>query len=221
MKQSLKIFYWGMLISFLSSLPPGVMNIAGTQIFNGKGASDALLYITGFMITEMLLVRLALAGMNRLTRSKKFFHLLEWMTAGVLVAFSTACFITANQMQDSTVLPDYLLPSFLMGVVISVINPMHIPFWIGWSTVLINKGILSHQPKQYSFYIAGIGMGTMVGFVAFIVGGGAILKTIQSNQYLINCGLGLVLFITAFLHIKKMILVPVAVRHAKLFRRSL
>ncbi len=219
MNKSLRIFYWGMLISFLSSLPPGIMNVVGTQISNNKGADQALLYILGFVLAEAIIVRLALIAMRRLTRSKMFFHMLEWMTTGMLIIFSIICFITANSMQESIIGPRFLLPSFITGVVISSINPIHIPFWLGWSTVLMNKEVLIPKPAHYNFYIAGISIGTLAGFFGFVAGGQYFLKAFQSNQYLINCILGFVLFVTAFLQIRKMIFVPAAVRHAKLFRQ--
>ncbi|MDP4264419.1 MAG: LysE family transporter [Bacteroidota bacterium] len=220
MKQSIKIFYWGMLISFLGSLPPGIINLAAIQIAGKQGNGAAMAYAIGSMLAEVIVVRLALSGMSWLTRSQKFFHILEWMTAGLLILFSAACFIAANQMQEfPVVLPGLALPSFLAGIVLSAINPLHIPFWLGWSTVLMNKGVLAPQPKQYNLYILGIAAGTIAGFTTFIFGGQYLLKAFQSNQYLINCIIGMALFITAFFHIRKMIFVPVAIRHAKLFRR--
>ena len=220
MKQSFKLFYWGMMISFLGSLPPGITNITGTQIFSSKGTGEAFFYITGFMLAEMILVRIALSGMKWLTRSQRFFHLLEWMTAGMLIIFSIGCFIAANSIQEFPVIfPQLLFPSFLQGVVISVINPMHIPFWIGWSTFLINKGVLTTRSQQYNIYIAGIATGTIAGFGVFIFGGQYLLRIFQANQFLLNCVIGFVLLIAAFFHVKKMIFVPVAVRHKRLFMR--
>jgi threonine/homoserine/homoserine lactone efflux protein len=221
MKQSLKVFYWGMMISFLGSLPPGMMNIAGTQIFRSKGTGEAFFYVTGFMLAEMILVRITLSGMNRLIRNQKFFHFLEWITAAMMVIISISCFISANSMEEVTfILPGLVLPSFLLGIVISVLNPMHIPFWLGWSTVLINKGILTTRSRQYNIYITGIATGTIAGFAVFISGGQYLLQIFQSNQFLLNCVIGFVLLIAAFFHVKKMIFVPASVRHAKLFRRS-
>src|SRR5688572_31214008 len=98
MTLSMKIFYWGMLISFLGSLPPGVINIAAIQISGKQGAGAAMIYASGSMLAEILVVRIALAGMSWLTRNQKFFKILEWMTAGMLIIFSVACFITANTL---------------------------------------------------------------------------------------------------------------------------
>jgi threonine/homoserine/homoserine lactone efflux protein len=220
MKQTLQIFYWGMLISFLGSLPPGIMNITATQVAGKQGIMAAFIYAFGSMLTEVIIVRIALSGMSWLTRRQKFFQVLEWMTAALLVIFSMTCFVAANSMQDfSAILPDLILPPFITGVVISAVNPLHIPFWLGWSTVLMNKGVLMPGARQYNIYITGIGIGTIAGFMVFIFGGQYLLKIFQSNQYLVNGFIGTILFIVAFLHIRKIIIVPASVRYASLFRR--
>jgi threonine/homoserine/homoserine lactone efflux protein len=158
--------------------------------------------------------------MSWLTRRQKFFQVLEWMTAVLLVTFSIACFIAANSMHEFTaILPELVLPPFITGVVISAVNPLHIPFWLGWSTVLMNKGVLVPGTKRYNIYTAGIGIGTLAGFMVFIFGGQYLLSAFQSNRYLVNGFIGIILFIVAFLHIRKIILVPATVRYASLFRR--
>jgi len=220
MKTSLQIFYWGMLISFLGSLPPGIMNITATQISGKQGTGAALIYAVGSMLAEIIIVRIALSGMSWLTRRQKFFQVLEWMTAVLLVTFSMACFIAANSMHEfTTILPELVLPPFITGVVISAVNPLHIPFWLGWSTVLMNKGVLIPGAKRYNIYTAGIGVGTIAGFTVFIFGGQYLLNAFQSNRYLVNGIIGTILFIIALLHIRKIIIVPASVRYASLFRR--
>jgi threonine/homoserine/homoserine lactone efflux protein len=220
MKTSLQLFYWGMLISFLGSLPPGLMNIMATQVASRQGTMAGLVYAFGSMLAEVIIVRAALSGMSWLTRRQKFFQVLEWMTAILLVVFAIVCFIAANSMHDFTaILPELLLPPFITGVVISAANPLHIPFWLGWSTVLMNKGVLIPGAKRYNIYIAGIGAGTIGGFMVFILGGSHLLKTVQSNQYLVNGFTGIIVLIVAFLHIRKIIIVPASVRYARLFRR--
>ena len=221
MTLSMKIFYWGMLISFLGSLPPGVINIAAIQISGKQGAGAAMIYASGSMLSEILVVRIALAGMSWLTRNQKFFKILEWITAGMLIIFSVGCFITANTLKKFPgILPELVLPPLLTGVLLSVVNPLHIPFWLGWSTVLINKGVLVPRSLYYNWYIAGIAIGTITGFIVYIFGGQYLIDTFHSNQYLVNRITGIALLIIAFLYVRKMIRIPTSVRYAGLFRRS-
>jgi threonine/homoserine/homoserine lactone efflux protein len=220
MKQHLSIFWWGMSISFLGSLPPGITNLLATQIYHSKGIDAVVSFAAGFVLAESIMIRLALWGMQWMRKSRRFFQLLEWTTAGTLLVFSIGCFVTAENMQQNEVsLSPLLLPAFLMGVVISFINPMHFPFWLGWTGFFVNKGTLI-SPAQHNLYIVGIIIGTVAGIAVYLPAGPLLLKLFQSNQYLINCIAGLALVIAAFLHIRKMVLIPVATRHDRLFRKN-
>jgi threonine/homoserine/homoserine lactone efflux protein len=222
MKSLPRIFTWGMVISFLGSLPPGMMNIAAIQIEGEQGAGAAIIYAFGSMLAEVIIVRISLSGLNWLTRSRRLFTILEWMMAGLLIIFAAACFITADSIRDMpALLPGLLLPPFLTGVFLSVINPLHIPFWMGWSTVLLNKGVLERRVNMYNGYCLGIAIGTMAGFIVFIYGGPFLLKAFHSNQFFIQLVLGTLLLVIAFLLVKKMILVPASIRHARLLREVL
>src|SRR5690348_12826256 len=100
MKLYPKIFFWGMLVSFLGSLPPGTMNIAATQITAQQGPKAGFMYAIGSMLAEVTVVRLALAGMKRIIRQHRLFYFLEWLTAILLFTMAIACFVAAVQMND-------------------------------------------------------------------------------------------------------------------------
>jgi threonine/homoserine/homoserine lactone efflux protein len=220
MKTSSKVLVWGMVISFLGALPPGIMNLAAIQIESREGATVAMVYAFGSMLAEVFIVRIVLSFMSWLTRSRRFFQWLEWITAGMLVTFSAVCFITAHSMSEfPVVLPGLALPAFVTGILLSVINPLHIPFWIGWSTVLMNKGILLPRSGQYNWYTGGIAIGTIAGFTVFIYAGQHLLRAFHENQFIINCTLGSALLLAAFMQVKKMIQLPLAVRHARVFKQ--
>ncbi|MGH2553575.1 MAG: LysE family translocator [Chitinophagaceae bacterium] len=217
MKQYSIIFFWGLLISFLGTLPPGALNITATQITAQQGSGAAMIFAMSSMLTEVIIVRLALTGMKRILARKKLFQILELVTAILLLAMTIGCFIAATKMGGlADIFPDYHLPAFSTGVVMTIINPLHIPFWLGWTSVLINKGVLIPAPRQYNWYIAGIGLGTFFGFLAFIMTGQFLLTSFENNQFIICLVVGIILLFVAALQIKKMIEIPVSVRYAKM-----
>jgi threonine/homoserine/homoserine lactone efflux protein len=217
MKQYSIIFFWGMLISFLGTLPPGALNITATQITAQKGPEAALVFAAASMLTEIIIVRLALTGMKQMIARRRLFQVLEILTAVLLLAMTVGCFIAATKMGGiANILPDYHLPPFATGIFMTIINPLHIPFWLGWTSVLMNKGIMSPAPVQYNWYIAGIGLGTFFGFLAFIYTGQFLITSFENNQFIICLVIGLILLMVSILHIKKLILSPVSVRYAKL-----
>jgi threonine/homoserine/homoserine lactone efflux protein len=88
---------------------------------------------------------------------------------------------------------------FWLGVIMSAVNPVQIPFWFGWSTVLFTKNILSHKNSHYNSYLAGIGSGTFIGNLVFIFGGRFIVDRLNANQKFLHLVIGTVFFVTAII----------------------
>jgi len=115
-------------------------------------------------------------------------------------------------------LPIQTVRPFWTGSLLSLTNPLHLPFWLGWSTVLMNKNILRPLFNQYNWYVIGIGLGTILGFTVFIYAGNYLVLQIQQHQTLLNCVIGVVLLITTTIQVMKMIKVPASVRYGKIMR---
>jgi len=217
MQKLLRVSFWGMLVSFLGSLPLGTMNVTVTQLSVSDGIRAGFLFAVGSMIVEVIIVRIALVTMKWLARQHRVFHLLEYVTTSVILFLAIASFIAAYKMTGfATSLPVKSITPFWTGAFLSVTNPLHIPFWLGWTTVLMNKNILKPDPIEYNWYVTGIGLGTMFGFAVFIYAGNSLVTQIQQHQTILNFAIGLVLLLTAAIQVKKIIEAPISVRYNKL-----
>ncbi len=222
MKKLFQIFSWGMIISFLGSLPLGVMNLTATHIAIQQGIRAGIIYASGSMVVEIIVVRVTLVGMGWLARRHKIFFFLELITTGLLFVVAMASIIAAYKMREfSNSLPTESLHPFFTGVLLSLTNPLHIPFWMGWSTLLLNKQILEPQPIQYNWFVSGIGTGTILGFMVFILGGPYFISQITQHQNLLNWVIGIVLMGTFVIQAKKIIFVPTTVRYSKMLSRNI
>jgi len=205
MKVAVRIFFTGMLVSFLGSLPLGTLNIAAMQIAIADSVRNALLFSLGSLTAEMVYVRLSLVAMDWVRKQEKIFKWLEWLTLVIIVALAVASFIAAGHPESSkNVLLNNNLPSYLLGLTMSAINPIQIPFWFGWSTVLFTKKLLLPNNTHYNFYTVGIGIGTLLGNCVFIFGGRLVAGKIQNNQSLLNYIIGGVFVVTALIQAWRM-----------------
>src|SRR5215212_11325220 len=179
----LRIFTTGLMISFLGTLPLGTLNIAAMQISVTDGVSPALYFVTGALLVEMIYVRMSLVAMNWVMSHKKLFRLLEWLSIAIVLALAVSSFVAAA---DPVVKKNVILSSgihrFWLGMIMSALNPIQIPFWFGWSTVLFTKNVLQHNNSHYNLYITGIGTGTFIGNLIFILGGRFIVEVLNTNQ---------------------------------------
>jgi len=134
MKQLARVFVWGAVISFLGSLPLGVLNVTATQLSVENG-----------IIMQL-------------------FRLFEWITTVLILLLSINSLIDAIKMEKiSSIFPAEARNSFFSGMFLSALNPLHVIFWFGWSTILIERNILYTNQSNYNFYTTGIGFGTIAG----------------------------------------------------------
>lgn len=207
MSKIFRIFLWGLFISFLGSLPLGTLNVAAMQIGIQESIKNALFFSAGSLLVEMVYVRLSLVGIDWVRKQVKLMKAMGWITLGIIVALAIGSFIAAaNDGGDGkNVILQNNMHRFLLGALMSAINPVQIPFWFGWSTVLFTKKILEPSRMQYNFYIMGIGLGTLLGNAVFIFGGKWLVGTIKNSTQYINWVIGGIFTITALIQLWKII----------------
>lgn len=206
MPRLLRIFFTGMFISFLGSLPLGTLNVAAMQISISDGIKDAILFSLGSLTAEVIYVRLSLIAMDWIRKQKKIFKILEWVTLGIVLALAITSFYSAlHPKVHKNIILSSTLNKYLLGLIMSAVNPVQIPFWFGWSTVLFTKKILLPYNSHYNLYILGIGIGTLLGNFVFIFGGKLIAQKISSNQNILSWVIGGIFAITAIIQLYKII----------------
>jgi len=206
MPKLLRIFFTGMLISFLGSLPLGTLNVAAMQISISDGYHPALLFSTGSLLAEMIYVRLSLIAMDWIRKQQKIFKILEWATLVIVVALAVSSFYAAAHPKvHKNIILSSTLNRFVLGFGMCAINPVQIPFWFGWSTVLYTKKVLLPKNSHYNLYILGIGIGTLFGNFVFIFGGRLIAQKINANEHILNWVIGGIFALTAIIQLYKIL----------------
>jgi threonine/homoserine/homoserine lactone efflux protein len=202
-----KVFFWGMIVSFLGSLPLGTLNVAAMQISVQESITNALYFSLGSLLTEMIYVRISLVGIDWIRKQKKLLKWMEWITLVIVLALATGSFIAATHEHHSkNVMLNNNMNRFVLGFLLSAITPMQIPFWFGWSTVLFTKNILQPKNSFYNLYILGIGIGTFMGNCVFIFGGKYIVQKLNANQSILNWVIGGIFAITAVIQFIRILL---------------
>ncbi len=206
MRPLLKIFFTGMLVSFLGSLPLGTLNIAAMQISVSDGVIAAMMFSLGSLLVEIIYVRISLVAMDWIRKQEKILKALEWVTLIIVLALAASSFYAAlHPKVEKNIVLDSPLPKFVLGLIMSAVNPVQIPFWFGWSTVLFTKKVLLPRKDHYNSYILGIGIGTFIGNCIFIFGGLLIASKINNNQHILNWVIGGIFAITALLQLWKIL----------------
>jgi len=201
MYKIVRIFIWGLIISFLGSLPLGTLNVAAMQIGIQESVQHALLFSFGSLAVEMIYVRISLVAIDWVRKQVKIMKMMEWITLGIILALAAGSFIAATKEGGAAknLFLQNNMNRFLLGALMSALNPVQIPFWFAWSTVLFSKRILEPSTRQYNTYIVGIGLGTLAGNCVFIFGGKWAVDRIANSEAYLNWVIGGVFALTALI----------------------
>jgi len=200
----LKVFFWGLIVSFLGTLPLGTLNVAAMQMSVQEGISNALYFSFGCILTEMIYVRISLIGVSWIRKQKKLIKWLEWVTLAIVIALAIGSFVAAGKNSNAkNVMLNNDMNRFILGLLLSAINPAQIPFWLGWSTILFTKNILKPNNTYYYLYISGIGIGSILGNCVFIFGGKYIVEELDANMNLLNWIIGGIFSLAALIQLIK------------------
>jgi threonine/homoserine/homoserine lactone efflux protein len=207
MNSLLKIALWGMGISALGTLPLGVLNVAAMQISVTEGVRSASLFSLGVALIEVVYVRISIVGINWIRKHESLLRWMDWIAFGIVAALAVSSFVVAIQPpgEAKSIFFNNNVNSFVLGMGMSAINPMQIPFWFGWSTVLFSRGILQPGIRSFNWYTIGIGLGTLIGLAAFVAGGQLLVQYLDDHAQAVNYGIASIFAITALIFLYRIL----------------
>ena len=210
MPDLLRVFFLGILVSFLGQLPLGNVNIAATQLNVQESQKNAWKFAAGLVVIEVTYLRLALTGINWIITNKLLFIILGWTTVALFMILGVASFMAARKQSEDkkALMLNNKLDRFLLGLSISAVNPVQIPFWLTWSLYLINAKMLHPVAIEYNVFTIGAGIGTLIGLAVYIYGGKWAIQKVKANNKSLNKFMGIVFIVVAFLQLYKMIYLP-------------
>jgi hypothetical protein len=204
MSGRIRLFAWATSISFLGTLPLGTLNLSVANYSFRNDATGAISFAVAAIAVEMGLVRLALMAIRRLERLTNFLRIFNLVSSGVLLFLAFSSLLAALEMQTfRATLPLSFLSPVASGFVLSLTNPLHLPFWMGWTTMLRSKKILDDRPGAYATFISAIGLGTGAAFCLYGFAGGYLIRLLGNRQVLLNWIVGIALLITALVQLYK------------------
>jgi threonine/homoserine/homoserine lactone efflux protein len=191
------VIYWGLGISFLGSIPLGMMNVSVLQTAAQKGLSAGIQFSLGAILIEMLAVRILLVGTGRFLNRPNWFAFFRGLTLLLLTVLAMGSFWAAFQPVSFKSAPILWENPFLSGMVFRLVALNMIPFWIGCNTALLSKSILLPLTGQFNQYVVGIGIGSLLAHLLYAWGGNLTANLFIQYHFEFNILVGLVFLGTA------------------------
>lgn len=160
-------------ISFLGSLPVGVLNVFATQIYMSGTLTGTLTFIVGVLIIEAAVIAVTLKCAEWIQQHKRWLKIVKILSLLFLVFLAGwYWFIPQAEggISESDMMSFGIISLLATGLLSGLLNIVQIPFWTGWNLVLINSGTLSKKTQnseQLIFIVSAI-TGTFFAMLCFI-----------------------------------------------------
>lgn len=160
----------GFLVSFAGSVPLGYLNIAGYEIFSANSWKALLPYALGVICVEAIVIYSTLVFADLLASKKKLIRGIEIFSILFMVALAILFFIkSGNPNQDVFFRKYFNHTPFVIGLILSAINFMQVPFWLAWNLYVVNKGHAITKGNYKFLYLLGTLMGSFAGIVGISI----------------------------------------------------
>ncbi len=191
--------FLGFIIAFIGLLGPGMLNMTAVRTAIDQGTKAGLIFSTGAASMVLIQTSIALIFANFISQNPNVLEHLR--IAAVLVFFVLATFFFIQARKTFSVKGKTKHGNlFFMGIFMSALNMLAIPFYFGLSTYFVTNGQLIMQQPYMALYIVGTALGAAVIFFIYVSFAGLITrraKFIAANINYILSGLFIVLGLIA------------------------
>ncbi len=155
------VFLIGIFFSFIGSIPPGTLNLSVLQLGLENKVKTALRFSLAVAIVEYPYTWIGVQFENWITSSPLIIENFQLITAIVMIAIGGLNLWSAAKPSSFT--SKFNESGFRRGLVLSLLNPMAIPFWIGITAYLKAQGWLDLSSVWLLHsYVLGTSVGAMV-----------------------------------------------------------
>jgi threonine/homoserine/homoserine lactone efflux protein len=197
--QYLAALFLGLILSFLGQLPLGTMSMTATQIAVQENFRSAWKYCLGVALIEMVYLRIVLSGMQWIVSHQQIFIIFNWVTVIIFGIFGVLGFISAQKQnpEKKAMLLNNRLDRFLLGMSMSALNPIQIPFWFVWSGYFLSEGWLKPEFSQFNIFTLGAALGTLGGLSVYVYGGSWLVMKMKTGNRTLNKIMGVIFILAA------------------------
>jgi threonine/homoserine/homoserine lactone efflux protein len=181
---SLIAFGLAFTFSFIGSIPPGTLNLSALQMGLEGKVKSAWWFSVGAALIEYPYAWLAVTFEELITSSPLIVQNFERIGAWVMIGLGLANLIALLRPQKiaQVKIKDY---GFAKGLVLSILNPLAMPYWIGITAYLKSQGWLTIDNSwQLHSYLTGVMLGAFALLVALIYLGKRVATTLSSFRAL-------------------------------------
>lgn len=188
-------------ISFVGSIPVGVLNLTIVDIGLRKSFYQVLLFALAASIVEYGQGFIALKFSSLFEANQSLELYIDLIATPVFFVLG----IMYLRKHGKPPKKQEAVSDFSKGLILSIVNPLAIPFWVVWGTVSFGKGYVTMDNVSIAIFTLGISLGTFVTLLLYGLAAKPIAEKVEVVNQRINQIIGWTLIILGILQVGKIV----------------
>jgi threonine/homoserine/homoserine lactone efflux protein len=197
-------FFLGILCNSIGYLPPGNINLTAVQITINRGLRQAYYFIVAFSTVEMLFTFGVMRFVQWLSSTMQLGQIIDIVMIFLFLILGVITWRSRKEMPKA----DYSKKdSIRYGLLLGVVNPMQIPYWLFLGTYLISHEWIETGYLSLAIFSVGSGIGAAIVLYGFARFADYIQEKFTLSSYIVNKSIAILFFGLSAYHIIKVIYV--------------
>ena len=155
-----QVFLMGFIFSFVGSIPPGTLNVSVLQLGLEKKIKTALRFALAVSIIEYPYTWIGVQFESLISASPMVVDNFQLIAAIVMTALGIFNLLPSRKTTGFA--KKFSESGFRRGIVLSILNPMAIPYWMGFTAYMKAQGWISLTTTGLLHsYVLGTAVGAM------------------------------------------------------------
>lgn len=193
--------FLGIVLNMVGYIPPGNINLTVVQITISRGIRQAIYFICAFASVEVLFTFGVMRFVQWLSSEIKIGDIIDVV---MVFMFGILGIITWRSRKEMPKADYSKKDSIRYGMLLGVINPMQIPYWLFVGTYLISHEWIDIGYLSLSVFSIGSGIGAAVALYGFARFAQYIQEKFALSSYIVNKSIALLFFALSAYHIGKL-----------------
>jgi threonine/homoserine/homoserine lactone efflux protein len=195
-------FFLGIILNSIGYIPPGNINLTVVQITITRGIRQAIYFIAAFSCVEVLFTVSVMRFVQWLSSEIKVGDYIDMVMVVMFMVLGIMTWRSRKEMPKD----DYSKKdSIRYGLLLGVLNPMQIPYWLFVGTYLISHEWIDVGYVSLSIFSIGSGIGAALALYGFARFAQYIQTKFTLNNYVVNKAIAGLFFALSAYHIIKLV----------------
>lgn len=171
------------LLSFIGTIPPGTLNLTIIQLGLDHRINIAWRMAIAAALIEYPYAWLAIEFQEFITQSPLITRNFQLLTGIVMILLGV--FNLASSTKPTRLSQRFQASGFRKGIVLGLLNPLAVPFWIAMTAYSKSHGWIDLSTKvEVHAYLLGVSAGTLVLFMLLAYLARMVVSQFQTNAFL-------------------------------------